>query len=83
MKVKHILTIFFCFQEDGEPVDNEFYNFLHVSRTATDEEITAAYKKLTRFNLIHFASTYAKIDFIVHYKKCLKRFFLGSVSVTT
>ena len=35
-------------QDDGEPVDNEYYNFLHVARTATEDEITAAYKKLTR-----------------------------------
>lgn len=29
-------------------MDNEYYNFLHVSRTASDEEISAAYKKLSR-----------------------------------
>ena len=33
---------------ESEPVDNEYYNFLHVSRQATPEEITAAYKKLSR-----------------------------------
>jgi len=33
---------------ESEPVDNEYYNFLHVSRNATSEEITAAYKKLSR-----------------------------------
>lgn len=33
---------------ESEPVDNEYYNFLHVSRNATAEEITAAYKKLSR-----------------------------------
>ena len=35
-------------QSESEPVDNEYYNFLHVSRNATAEEITAAYKKLSR-----------------------------------
>ena len=35
-------------QSESEPVDNEYYNFLHVSRNATPEEITAAYKKLSR-----------------------------------
>ena len=33
---------------ESEPVDNEYYNFLHVSRNATSDEITAAYKKLSR-----------------------------------
>jgi DnaJ family protein C protein 11 len=28
--------------------DNDYYNFLHVSRLASQEEITAAYKKLSR-----------------------------------
>eukprot|EP00095_Tigriopus_kingsejongensis_P005439 maker-scaffold224_size251237-snap-gene-0.18 protein:Tk05439 transcript:maker-scaffold224_size251237-snap-gene-0.18-mRNA-1 annotation:"-like protein subfamily c member 11" len=33
--------------EEGQ-ADNEFYNFLHVPRTASPEEVTAAYKRLTR-----------------------------------
>ena len=33
---------------ESEPLDNEYYNFLHVSRDATPEQITAAYKKLSR-----------------------------------
>jgi len=33
---------------ESEPVDNEYYNFLHISRNATPDEITAAYKKLSR-----------------------------------
>ena len=28
--------------------DNEYYNFLHVARTASQDEITAAYKKMSR-----------------------------------
>ena len=31
----------------SEP-DNDYYSFLHVPRTATQEEIIAAYKKLSR-----------------------------------
>ena len=31
-----------------ETADNEYYNFLHISRCASPEEITAAYKKLSR-----------------------------------
>ena len=33
---------------ESESADNEYYNFLHVSRNASSEEITAAYKKLSR-----------------------------------
>lgn len=32
----------------AETVDNEYYSFLHVSRTASDEEIVSAYKKFSR-----------------------------------
>lgn len=45
------LTFHYIRQDDGEPVDNEYYNFLHVARTATEDEITAAYKKLTRYGV--------------------------------
>ena len=31
----------------SEP-DNDYYSFLHVPRTATQDEIIAAYKKLSR-----------------------------------
>lgn len=37
-----------AFNENDEPVDNEYYNFLHVPRNASNEEIGAAYKRLTR-----------------------------------
>ncbi len=32
----------------GSNVDNEYYNFLHVPRCASQDEIAAAYKKLSR-----------------------------------
>ena len=34
--------------EEGGHRDNEYYNFLHVPRFASENEITAAYKKLSR-----------------------------------
>ena len=33
---------------EGETLDNEYYNFLHVSRTASEAEISSAYKRLSR-----------------------------------
>ena len=35
------------FSVDG-PVDNEYYNFLHVPRSATEREIDSSYKRLAR-----------------------------------
>ena len=35
-------------KNEEEDVDNEYYNFLHVARNASPEEISAAYKKLSR-----------------------------------
>jgi len=34
--------------DDEDSIDNEYYSFLNISRKASPEEITAAYKKLSR-----------------------------------
>ena len=35
--------------DDEDALDNEYYSFLNISRKATPEDVTAAYKKLSRF----------------------------------
>ena len=38
----------YIFSEDESAVDNEYYCFLNVPRTASDGQLSAAYKKLAR-----------------------------------